>query len=67
MLRILHLFYEILLGSEQLQIIENGKEYAMYKKEIEAYIEAHKEEMIQDIFTLCRINSEKMPYEEGKP
>lgn len=39
----------------------------MYKKEIEAYIEAHKEEMIQDIFTLCRINSEKMPYEEGKP
>lgn len=26
----------------------------MYKKEIEAYIEAHKEEMIQDIFTLCR-------------
>jgi len=39
----------------------------MYKKEIEAYIEAHKEEMIEDIFTLCRINSEKMPYEEGKP
>lgn len=39
----------------------------MYKKEIEAYIEAHKEEMVQDIFTLCRINSEKMPYEEGKP
>lgn len=39
----------------------------MYKKEIEAYMEAHKEEMIEDIFTLCRINSEKMPYEEGKP
>lgn len=39
----------------------------MYKKEIEQYIEAHKEEMIEDIFTLCRINSEKMPYEVGKP
>ncbi len=39
----------------------------MYKKEIEAYIERHKEEMVQDIFTLCRINSEKAPYEAGKP
>ena len=39
----------------------------MYKKEIEAYIEAHKEEMIQDIFTLCRINSEKMPFPYGLP
>ncbi len=39
----------------------------MYKKEIEAYMEAHKQEMIDDICTLCRINSEKMPYSEGKP
>ncbi|MEY8353824.1 Sapep family Mn(2+)-dependent dipeptidase [Lachnospiraceae bacterium 54-53] len=39
----------------------------MYKKEIEAYIESHKQEMIEDICTLCRINSEKMPYREGMP
>lgn len=39
----------------------------MYKKEIEEYIEAHKQEMIEDICTLCRINSEKMPYKEGMP
>ena len=39
----------------------------MYRKEIEAYIEAHKAEMVEDIFTLCRINSEKMPYKEGMP
>ena len=39
----------------------------MYKKEIEEYIEAHKQEMLDDICTLCRINSEKMPYKEGMP
>ncbi len=39
----------------------------MYKNEIENYIDAHKEEMIGDIFTLCRIDSEKMPPEEGRP
>ena len=39
----------------------------MYKKMIEEYIEAHKQEMIEDICTLCRINSEKMSYEEGMP
>lgn len=39
----------------------------MYKEKIEAYIEEHKQEMIEDIFTLCRINSEKMPYKEGMP
>lgn len=39
----------------------------MYREEIERYLEAHKDEMIQDICTLCRINSEKMPYSEGKP
>lgn len=39
----------------------------MYKKEIEDYIDAHREEMIEDICTLCRINSEKMPGAKGKP
>lgn len=39
----------------------------MYKKEIESYMNEHREEMIEDICTLCRINSEKMPYVEGKP
>ena len=38
-----------------------------YREEIERYMDSHKEEMIEDICTLCRINSEKMPYEEGKP
>ena len=38
-----------------------------YKKEIEGFIDAHKDEMIEDICTLCRINSEKKPYVEGKP
>lgn len=36
-----------------------------YREEIERYMDSHKEEMIEDICTLCRINSEKMPYEEG--
>lgn len=39
----------------------------MYKKEIEQYIDSHRQEMLEDICTLCRINSEKMPYTEGKP
>ncbi|MCC8028122.1 MAG: dipeptidase PepV [Clostridium sp.] len=39
----------------------------MYKDEIENYINSHRDEMIEDICTLCRINSEKMPYVEGKP
>ena len=38
-----------------------------YRKEIEGFIDAHKDEMIEDICTLCRINSEKKPYVEGKP
>ena len=38
-----------------------------YRKEIEGFMDAHKEEMIEDICALCRINSEKMPYVEGKP
>ena len=36
----------------------------MYKEKIEAYMEAHKQEMIDDICTLCRINSEKIAYSE---
>ncbi|MCI8516266.1 MAG: M20 family metallopeptidase [Hungatella sp.] len=39
----------------------------MYRKEIEAYIDSHSKEMVEDIFTLCRINSEKTASEEGKP
>lgn len=39
----------------------------MYRKEIEEYIEAHRQEMLEDICDLCRINSEKMPYKEGMP
>ncbi|RGY97292.1 Sapep family Mn(2+)-dependent dipeptidase [Clostridium sp. AM58-1XD] len=38
-----------------------------YRKEIEAYMEEHKQEMIDDICELCRINSEKQPYKEGMP
>ena len=39
----------------------------MYRKEIEEFVEAHRQEMLEDICTLCRINSEKMPYKEGRP
>lgn len=39
----------------------------MYRKEIEEFVEAHRQEMLEDICTLCRINSEKMPYKEGMP
>lgn len=38
-----------------------------YREKIEAYIDSHREEMLSDIITLCRINSEKMPYKEGMP
>ena len=34
----------------------------MYREKIEAYIDAHRQEMLEDICTLCRINSEKMAY-----
>ena len=37
------------------------------KKKSKKYIDSHKDQMIEDICTLCRINSEKMPYTEGKP
>lgn len=39
----------------------------MYREEIEKYIDSHRQEMIDDICLLCRINSEKTPYQEGKP
>ena len=39
----------------------------MYREKIEAYIESHRREMIEDICTLCRIDSQKMPYSAGKP
>lgn len=39
----------------------------MYKEKIEAYIEAHKQEMLDDICELCRINSERMEAEEDMP
>ena len=31
----------------------------MHKKEIEEYIDSHRQEMLDDICKLCRINSEK--------
>lgn len=39
----------------------------MVKNRIEAYMEAHRQEMVNDICALCRINSEKMPYVSGNP
>lgn len=39
----------------------------MYKEKIEAYMQAHTQEMVEDICELCRINSEKMPAEEDMP
>lgn len=39
----------------------------MYKKQIEEYIDSHKQQMVDDICLLCRINSEKSAYQEGKP
>lgn len=39
----------------------------MYKDKIDAYIDAHRQELIEDICELCRINSEKMQAEEDMP
>ena len=39
----------------------------MYKEKLDAFIDAHTDEMIEDICVLCRINSEKMPAEEDMP
>ena len=38
-----------------------------YQKQISDYIDAHVDEMVEDTKTLCRINSVRAPYEEGKP
>ncbi|MGL5434247.1 MAG: Sapep family Mn(2+)-dependent dipeptidase [Lachnospiraceae bacterium] len=39
----------------------------MYREKIDAFIDAHRQEMLDDICELCRINSERMPAEEGMP
>lgn len=39
----------------------------MYKEKIEKYIEDHRQDMLDDICLLCRINSERSAYQEGKP
>ncbi len=39
----------------------------MFKEKIGAFIDAHLDEMLQDICELCRVNSEKMPAEEDMP
>ena len=39
----------------------------MYKEKISAWVDAHKDEMLEDICELCRVNSEKMPAEEDMP
>ena len=39
----------------------------MYKKKIEEYIDAHRQEMLEDICLLCKINSERSAYQEGMP
>lgn len=39
----------------------------MYKKKISDYIDAHRDEMLEDIAALCRIDSTKQPYKEGMP
>ena len=48
-----------------LKLRRKRKTVTMYRKEIEGFIDSHREEMIEDICTLCRINSEKMPYVEA--
>ena len=37
----------------------------MYRKQIEEYIDSHCQDMVDDIFTLCRVNSERTAPEEG--
>lgn len=39
----------------------------MYREKIDAYIDEHRQEMLDDICELCRINSEKMSAEEDMP
>ncbi len=39
----------------------------MYKEKINAYIESHRREIINDKSLLCQINSVKMPAKDGEP
>lgn len=39
----------------------------MYREKLDAYIDAHKEEMLEDLKTLVRINSQRSESKEGKP
>lgn len=39
----------------------------MYRQEIEKYMEEHKQEMLQDIIRLCRIDSQRGEAKEGMP
>lgn len=39
----------------------------MYREKIDAYIDSKKDEMIEDLKTLVRINSQRGRSEEGKP
>lgn len=39
----------------------------MWEKEIREYLQLHREEMVEDIKALVRINSERMPAREGMP
>ncbi len=39
----------------------------MYKEKINAYIESHRQEIINDTSLLCQINSVKMPAKDGEP
>ncbi len=39
----------------------------IWKEKIDRYMEAHRQEMIEDIRELCRIDSEKMPEEDDMP
>lgn len=38
-----------------------------YQKQIERYIDTHKNALVKDVCELCNINSERMPSEDGMP
>ena len=40
---------------------------AMYRKRLDAYIDAHKEDMLEDLKTLVRIDSQKGEAQPGMP
>ena len=39
----------------------------MYREKIDAFIDAHRQELVDDVCELCRYNSERMPAEEDMP